>query len=177
MTLDGRLIETDPVALGTWKRLTRLFATWNLILFGTFSKRAWLFLANDHMTPMLEVTHWKLGLGLLGGLTDKQILFLKAYSELNAARADRGFRMLALLLVTIPVGTIIGLNEISPLIWDQLGFRQVESLIFVGLIWLLVAGIMMAASWRARDMADLITFELARRRTDPDPDTHQRTGS
>ena len=28
MTEDGRLIRTDPVAMGVWKRLTAQFATW-----------------------------------------------------------------------------------------------------------------------------------------------------
>jgi hypothetical protein len=170
MTVDGRLIKTDPVALGVWKRLTRLFATWNLVLFGSFTKRALLILSNDHMTPMLAVTHWKLGLGLLGGLTDKQVSFLKSFAELNASRADRGFRMMALIFVTIPVGAIIGANEIWPQMWEELGFRQRESLLWVGAVWLVVTGVMMAAAWRARDLADIIAFEHTRRLADPDPE-------
>ena len=39
MTEDGRLIRTDPVAMGVWKRLTAQFATWRLIVFASFTKR------------------------------------------------------------------------------------------------------------------------------------------
>lgn len=77
MTKDGRLIETDKVAMGVWKRLTSEFATWKMLILAGLSSRTWAQYSNDHLTPMLKASHWKIGLGLLGGLTDRQVEFLR----------------------------------------------------------------------------------------------------
>jgi len=161
-TMTG-LIRTDPVAMAVWKRLTKGFATWRLLLLAGFTRRGLHHFGNDHLTPLNSAGHWKVGLGLLGGLGDAQIDFLRTYAELNASRVERSFRTYALLLVTIPVGATIGINEIDPGIWDRLGFSQIESVIAILGLWAIAAGILMAAAWRARDLADLLVFEQARR--------------
>ncbi len=166
MTEDGRLIRTDPVAMGVWKRLTALFATWRMIVFAGFSRRALLQFSNDQMTPLAQAVHWKVGLGLLGGLTDEQVDFLLAYAQLNARKVERVFRTSTLVLVSVPVAGVFGLTELDPGIWTRLGFEQMETLILVLAIWMLASGVMMAASWRANELADLIEFEQARRRFD-----------
>ncbi|WP_417491702.1 hypothetical protein [Maricaulis sp.] len=162
-TTSTGLIRTDPVAMEVWKRLTKGFATWRLLLVAGFTRRGLHHFGNDHLTPLSRAGHWKIGLGLLGGLSEAQIDFLKIYAELNASRVERSFRTYALLLVTIPVGATIGINEIDPETWDRLGFSQIESVIAILGLWAIAAGILMAAAWRARDLADLLTFEQARR--------------
>ena len=157
------LIRTDPVAMGVWKRLTQAFATWRLVAFAGFTRRGLPQISNDLLTPLSKAGHWKIGLGLLGGLSDAQIDFVKTYAELNAHRVDRSFRVHALLLVTLPVGATIGINEIDPDIWMRLGFRQIDTVLLILAVWAAAAGGMMAASWRARDLADLLVFEQARR--------------
>jgi len=157
------LLRTDPVAMGVWQRLTKGFATWRLLILAGFTRRGLLHFGNDHLTPLNRAGHWKIGLGLLGGLSDGQIDFLRTYAELNASRVERSFRTYALLLVTIPVGATIGVNEIDPNIWDGLGFSQIESVLTILAVWAVAVGILMAAAWRARDLADLLTFEQARR--------------
>ena len=67
MSDEGQLIRTDPVAMGVWKRLTSLFATWRMLLAG-FTRRSLSQMANDQLTPLTRAVHWKVGLGLLGGL-------------------------------------------------------------------------------------------------------------
>ncbi|WP_138509649.1 hypothetical protein [Maricaulis alexandrii] len=166
MTEDGRLIRTDPVAMGVWKRLTAQFATWRLIVFASFTKRALNMIANDQLSILNEATHWKIGLGLLGGLNDDQVDFLLAYARINARKVDRLFRATALIFVSIPVAGIFGLTELDPEIWDRLGFEQSETLIVVLGAWMALAGLMMAAAWRAQELADLIEFEQARRQFD-----------
>lgn len=157
------LIRTDPVALAVWQRLTAIFATWRLIVFSGLSRRGLHQFSNDQLTPLTKASHWKIGLGLLGGLGDSQIDFLKIYAELNAHRVERIFRIFTLLLVTLPVGATIGITEIDPDIWTRLGFRQVDTVLAMLAVWAVAAGAMMAAAWRARDLADLLTFEQARR--------------
>tara|TARA_R110002072_G_scaffold21793_3_gene76896 strand:+ start:298 stop:828 length:531 start_codon:yes stop_codon:yes gene_type:complete len=157
------LIRTDPVVMAVWKRLTSTFATWRLILLAGFTHRGLYQLSNDQVSPLITTAHWKLGLGLLGGLDDAQIGFLTTFAEMNASRAERVFRTNTLILVTIPVGLIIGINEVFPEIWDQAGFNQIDTIASVLAAWVVVAGLMMAASWRARDLADLLVFEAARR--------------
>ena len=160
----AQLIRTDPVVLAVWTRLTSVFATWRAIVLSGFTRRALRMFSNDQLTPLTRAVHWKIGLGLLGGLDDAQIGFLHVYADLNAHRVERIFRITALLLITVPVGAIIGLNEIQPGIWAQIGFGQIETLFGVLAGWGLAAGIQMAAAWRARDLADLVLFEQARRR-------------
>ncbi|WP_417481673.1 hypothetical protein [Maricaulis sp.] len=157
------LIRTDAMAMGVWERLTVNFTTWRLILFAGFSRRSLHHFGNDQLTPLTRARHWKIGLGLLGGLDDAQIDFLKTYAELNAGKVDRTFRAYALLMVTLPVGATIGINEIDPEIWTRLGFSQIDSVIVILATWAVAVGILMAAAWRARDLADLLVFEQARR--------------
>ena len=157
------LIRTDAMAMGVWERLTRNFTTWRLILLAGFTRRSLHHFGNDQLTPLTQAPHWKIGLGLLGGLDDAQIEFLKTYAELNAGKVDRTFRAYALLMVTLPVGATIGINEIDPEIWTRLGFSQVDSVIVILGMWAVAVGILMAAAWRARDLADLLVFEQARR--------------
>ena len=163
MTGPVELIKTDPVAMGVWLRLRNLFAAWRAILFAGFSRRALYQFSNDQLTPLTRASHWKLGLGLLGGLSDAQLGFLKTYAELNALRVDRIFRVTALILVTLPVGILVGLNELQPGIWERFGFSEIEGVITTFGVWLMLSGYLMVAAWRARDMADLIAFEIARR--------------
>ncbi|SDL96499.1 hypothetical protein [Maricaulis salignorans] len=157
------LIRTDAMAMGVWERLTRNFTTLRLILFAGFSRRSLHHFGNDQLTPLTQASHWKIGLGLLGGLDDAQIDFLKTYAELNAGKVDRTFRAYALLMVTLPVGATIGINEIDPEIWTRLGFSQIDSVIVILGVWAIAVGVLMAAAWRARDLADLLIFEQARR--------------
>ncbi|MGK0267247.1 MAG: hypothetical protein ACI82N_001500 [Maricaulis sp.] len=158
------LIRTDPTVLAVWQRLTGTFATWRAIILAGWTSRALRLLSNDQLTPLTRALHWKIGLGLLGGLDDSQIDFLQVYSELNANRIERIFRVTALLLITVPVGTVIAINEVQPDVWEQVGFGQLETLFGVLGCWMLLAGVQMAAAWRARDLADLLLFEQARRR-------------
>lgn len=158
------LIRTDPVVLAVWARLTSVFATWRAIALASFTGRALRLFSNDQLTPLTRAVHWKIGLGLLGGLDDVQIDFLHVYAELNAHRVDRIFRITALVLITLPVSAVIAINEIQPDVWVQIGFGQLESLAVVLGSWMVLAGIQMAAAWRARDLADLLVFEQARRR-------------
>lgn len=157
------LIRTDPMAMGVWQRLTKVFATWRLIVFAGFTRRGLHQFTNDMLTPLGKAGHWKIGLGLLGGLSDAQIDFLKTYAELNAHRVERNFRVYTLLLVTLPVGATIGINEIDPEFWVRLGFRQIDTVLVILAVWAIAAGAMMAGAWRARDLADLLVFEQARR--------------
>jgi hypothetical protein len=166
VTEDGRLIRTDPVALGVWHRLTSLFAVWKLIVFAGFTRRMLLQLSNDQMTPLSKALHWKLGLGLLGGLTDAQVDFLASFSQINARKVSRIFRTTTLVLVSVPVAGVFGISEIDPDFWARMGFEQIDTLIFVIASWMLVSAVLMAAAWRAQELADLIEFEQARRRLD-----------
>tara|TARA_R110001606_G_scaffold66499_2_gene153011 strand:- start:2216 stop:2770 length:555 start_codon:yes stop_codon:yes gene_type:complete len=160
---ENGLIRTDPVVMGVWERLTKGFAIWRLLVLAGFTRRGLHQFANDHFTPLNQAGHWKIGLGLLGGLDNAQIDFLKTYAELNASRVERAFRTYALILVTLPVGATIGINEVDPGIWDRLGLSQIESVLVILSLWAVSAGILMAAAWRARDLADLLVFEQARR--------------
>lgn len=162
MTTPTPLIRTDPVALEVWKRLTALFATWRVVM-AAFSRRSLMQFANDQMTPLTRAVHWKVGLGLLGGLTDDQVDFLKVYADLNARRVERIFRATTLLLVSIPVAAVFGISEMEPEFWTRVGFERIDTLIGVLATWMVCSGIMMAAAWRARDLADLLEFEAARR--------------
>lgn len=164
MSQDARLIRTDPVVMGVWQRLTRLFATWRLIVFAGFTRRALHQFANDHMTPLSKAVHWKIGLGLLGGLSDAQVDFLAVYADLNARKADRIFRTTALALVTIPVAAVFGISEMDPDFWVRMGFEQIDTIFVILGLWLASSAVMMAAAWRARDLADLLEFEQARRK-------------
>ncbi|MAC88160.1 hypothetical protein [Maricaulis sp.] len=156
-------IANDPVVMGVWKRLTKLFAVWRLLVFAPFSRRMFYQVTNDQMLTLMRSRHWKLGLGLLGGLDDVQIDFLVEWSQLNADRTERIFRSNALLIVTIPVAGVFGISELDPDIWQQFGFARLDTLIFIIGAWMLVSGVMMAAAWRARDLADLVRLEQARR--------------
>lgn len=166
MTSDGRLVRTDPMCLGVWHRLRRLFTTRNLILFASFSRRALSQFSNDQMSPVLEARHWKLGLGLLGGLSDAQVDFLVTYASLNADRSERIARAIALLMVTLPAAGIVALNEVLPDIWDRLGIERFDSIAVILTLWALITALLMASAWRARDLADLLKFEHSRRQFD-----------
>jgi hypothetical protein len=168
VTLDGRLIQTDPVVLGVWRRLTTIFATWRLLLLAPVAPRAIRQLSNDQLTPMTWADHWKVGLGLLGGLSDRQIDFLAVYAGLNAARSERMFRTTALLLVSIPIGLTIAINEVFPDVWNEYAFDEIQVLMGILGSWALISGVLMAAAWQARNLSDLLIFEQARRRLDPD---------
>lgn len=157
------MIANDPVVMDVWKRLTKLFAVWRLIVFAPFTRRMFYQLTNDQMLTLMRTRHWKLGLGLLGGLDDAQIDFLAEWTQLNADRSERIFRTTALLIVTIPVAAVFGISELDPNIWQQFGFERLDTLVFIIGAWMLASGIMMAASWRARDLADLLKLEQARR--------------
>ncbi len=156
-------IANDPVAMDVWKRLTRLFAVWRVILIAPFTRRALFLFSNNQMNTLMRSGHWKIALGILGGLTDAQIEFLAEWARLNAERSDRLFRMSALTLVTLPAAAVFGLTEIDAEIWQKLGIQELPALLGSIGVWLVLCGIMMAASWRARDMSDLLELEKARR--------------
>jgi hypothetical protein len=166
VTEDGRLIRTDPVALGVWHRLTSLFAVWKLIVFAGFTRRVLLQISNDQMTPLSRALHWKLGLGLLGGLTDAQIDFLLVFAQINARKMTRIFRTTALVLVSVPVAGVFGISELDPAFWVRLGFEQIDTLLFGLGLWMLISALLMAAAWRAQELVDIIEFEQARRQLD-----------
>lgn len=162
MSGEAQLIRTDPVAMGVWKRLTSLFATWRMLLAG-FTRRSLSQMANDQLTPLTRAVHWKVGLGLLGGLDDAQVEFLKTYAALNAHRVERVFRTTTLLLVSVPVAAVFGISEIEPEFWVRIGFERIDTLIGILAVWMVCSLMMMGAAWRARDLADLLEFEHARR--------------
>ncbi|WP_323761156.1 hypothetical protein [Maricaulis sp.] len=157
------MIANDPVVMDVWKRLTKLFAVWRLIVFAPFTRRMFYQVTNDQMSTLMRTRHWKLALGLLGGLDAAQIDFLVEWTQLNADRTERIFRSTALLIVTIPVAGVFGISEFDPTFWEQIGFERLDTLIFIIAGWMVVSGIMMAAAWRARDLADLVKLEKARR--------------
>ncbi len=159
----GRYIETDKVAMGVWKRLTETFGTVKLL--GRVALRGngtWPF-RKDNLGEMLKSKHWKVGLGLLGGLDDSQVNFLERYAAINERRVDQVFRANALFLVTIPVGALIGINEVVPELFETLGVDFVYTLVTIVALWALMVGVTYAAAWRARDLHDLLCFEQARR--------------
>jgi|GEM_PF-1690635 len=156
-------IANDPVVMGVWKRLTELFAVWRLIVFAGFSKRALYHVTNDQMSTLMRSRHWKLALGLLGGLDEAQVVFLAEWARLNAERTERIFRSVALMLVTIPVAAVFGISEIDQGIWARLGFARFETIVFILGLWIMISGVLMAAAWRARDLSDLLELEKARR--------------
>lgn len=169
MTQDGRLIQTDPVVMGVWRRLRSEFATWKMLVFAGFWRRTWSQYSTDQFSSMLEATHWKVSLGLLGGLSDRQVAFLREFARLNAERVERQFRATATIMVTVPVATLVAVNELAPNVLVQLGLDQAESFIFVLGTWFVVTAVMMAYAWRAKDLQHLLDFEHARRQLDPDP--------
>ncbi|WP_291842784.1 hypothetical protein [Maricaulis sp.] len=156
-------IANDPVVMGVWKRLTELFAVWRLIVFASFTKRMLYQVTNDQMSTLMRTRHWKLGLGLLGGLDDAQVSFLAEWARLNADRAERIFRSTALIIVSIPVAGVFGISELDPGLWERVGFARLDTLVFIIGAWMMVSGVMMAAAWRARDLSDLLELEKARR--------------
>ncbi|ABI65843.1 hypothetical protein Mmar10_1551 [Maricaulis maris MCS10] len=157
-------IANDPVVMDVWKRLTKLFAVWRLIVIASFTRRVLYQFTNDQMSTLMRSGHWKIALGLLGGLNDPQLDFLAEWSRLNAARSERIFRTTTLILVSIPVAAVFGVSEMDPEFWQRIGFARPESLMVIIGLWLLVSGILMAAAWRSRDLADLIALEQARRK-------------
>lgn len=159
----GHYIETDKVAMGVWKRLTASFSISRLLLESVFGMRSvWPF-RKDNLGQMLQTDRWKIGLGLLGGLDDHQVDFLVRYAAINERRVDHVFRATALFLVSIPVGSLIAVNEIVPDAFAVTGIDFLFTLIGIIGAWAIVAGVMFAASWRARDLHDLVSFEQARR--------------
>ncbi|WP_297734229.1 hypothetical protein [uncultured Maricaulis sp.] len=156
-------IANDPVVMGVWKRLTQLFAVWRLLVFASFTKRMLYQVSNDQMSMLVRSRHWKLGLGLLGGLDEAQVIFLAEWARLNAERTERIFRTVALMMVTIPVAAVFGISEIDPDFWTRLGFERFDTVVIMLAIWMLISGLMMGAAWRARDLADLLALEQARR--------------
>lgn len=159
----GRYVETDKVAMGVWKRLTETFSTSGLL--GRVLMRgngSWAF-RKDNLSEMLKGKQWKVGLGLLGGLDDTQVDFLERYAAINARRVDQVFRANALFLVTIPVGGLIGINEVVPELFEAFGVDFVYTLVLIVGLWTLMVGITYTAAWRARDLHDLLCFEQARR--------------
>lgn len=164
MSEHGRYIETDKVAMGVWIRLVKLFATWKMVILAGLHKRTWMQMNNDQLTILTQAKHWKTGLGLLGGLSDAQVDFLLEYARLNSERIERIFRSTALLLITIPVGALLALNEIAPTFWTDLGYdSQVPMFAIIGL-WAAIVGYLMLVAWRSRDLVDLLAFEVARRK-------------
>jgi hypothetical protein len=163
---EPRLIKEDEEALGVWTRLTKAFPAWTLIFKVGFTRRGLYPWILDNMGVMRKTPHWKIGLGLLGGLNDDQIDFLEEYAEINARRIEHVFRAGALLLVSVPVGTLYALNEIAPGLFG-VGTPEVSEVLFGILIgWGGVAILLMTTAWRARDLHDLLRFEKVRRKRD-----------
>lgn len=163
MTQPGRFLETDKVALGVWKRLTDQFSIWRLFWIAIASWRSLFPFQKNNLGRMLETRHWRIGLGLLGGLSDSQVEFLEQFADINARRVQYVFRAWALLMVSLPVGALVALNEIMPQVFEATIFGFLDALIAIMLVYLVVAGIIFASSWRAQDLADLLKFEKARR--------------
>lgn len=156
-------IANDPMVMDVWKRLTKLFAVWRLIVIAGFTRRVMKQYSNDQMMTLMRSGHWKIALGLLGGLSDAQVEFLAVWARLNAERSERIFRATALIMVTIPVAAVFGLSELDPEIWVRFGFERVDMLLVVLGVWMVACAIMMAAAWRARDLSDLLELEQGRR--------------
>lgn len=163
MSEHGRYVETDKVAMGVWVRIVKLFATWKMLLAGS-TRRSWMQFHNDQLSILTRSKHWKTSLGLLGGLSDAQVAFLRDYARLNSERVERIFRMTALLFITVPVGAAVALNEIAPELWEALGVTETSTLLILILAYGVIVGYMMMVAWRSRDLIDLMEFELARRR-------------
>ena len=151
--------------MGVWVRLIKLFATWRMLLSGP-TRRSWMQFHNDQLTVLTRSKHWKTGLGLLGGLSDAQVTYLREYARLNAERVERIFRMTALVFITVPVGSALALNEIAPDVLERLGLNDAETLLIMFAAYGMLVGFLMMVSWRSRDLVDLLDFELARRRLD-----------
>ena len=164
MSEQGRYVETDKAAMGVWVRLVKLFATWKMVLFSGTQKRTWMQTSNDQLTILTQANHWKIGLGLLGGLSDAQVEFLQEYARLNSERVERVFRTTALLLISIPVGAVLAVNEVAPEFWQRTGYGEDPVLVAVMVVWVLIVGYLMLVSWRSRDLVDLLAFEVARRK-------------
>jgi hypothetical protein len=163
---EARVLTDDKMVLEVWKRLTRRFAIWRLIFIATLSRRAMLPATNNNIGIMLETDHWKTGLGILGGLDDDQLDLIAAMASINARRVEHVFRTSTLLLVTVPVGVFVGLHELAPEALESVGFTTVSASLTVLAIWGFFAALMMAGSWRAKDVLDVINFEQARRSFD-----------
>jgi hypothetical protein len=163
---EARILTEDKMVLEVWKRLTRRFATWRLIVIATFSRRAMFPATNNNIGVMLGTDHWKNGLGLLGGLDDDQLDLIAAMASINARRVEHVFRTSTLILVTVPVGVFIGLNELAPEALVSIGFTKISASLSVLAIWGFFAALMMASSWRAKDVLDVINYEQARRSFD-----------
>ncbi|MDG1418828.1 MAG: hypothetical protein P8J78_02145 [Maricaulis sp.] len=162
----ARIITDDPMVLDVWARLTRRFAIWRLIVIASLSRRAMLPATNNNIGVMLDTDHWKTGLGVLGGLDDDQLDLIAAMATINARRVEHVFRTSTLMLVTVPVGVFIGLHELAPQALESIGFTTLSASLSVLGIWGFFAALMMAASWRAKDVLDVISYEQARRSFD-----------
>lgn len=160
----GRYIETDKVAMGVWARLVNQFLTWKMIFFAGTKKRTWMQASNDQLTVLTQAKHWRIGMGLVGGLSDAQVEFLQEYARLNAERVERIFRTTALLLITIPVGSVVAINEVAPSFLEGFGFDGEPVFISLMIVWGVVVGYMMLVAWRSRDLVDFMAFEIARRK-------------
>ena len=160
----GRYIETDKVAMGVWVRLVNQFLTWKMIFFAGTKKRTWMQASNDQLTVLTHAKHWRIGMGLVGGLSDAQVEFLQEYARLNAERVERVFRTTALLLITIPIGSVVAINEVAPRFLERFGFDDEPVFIVLMLVWGVVVGYLMLVAWRSRDLVDFMAFELARRK-------------
>lgn len=163
MSEGGRYLETDKTVLGVWKRLTTSFSTSSLALTAAFGFRSIFPYHKDNLGLMLKTSRWKTGLGLLGGLSDRQIDFLAEYADINAGRVERVFRFFALAFVSVPVGSLVALNEVWPEVFTMAEFSFVSAFIAIIAGWLFFTAIMVGSSWRANDLRDLVRFEQARR--------------
>lgn len=160
----GRYIETDKVVMGVWHRLVNQFLTWKMIFFAGTKRRTWMQASNDQLTVLTHAKHWRIGMGLVGGLSDAQVEFLQEYARLNAERVERVFRTTALLLITIPIGSVVAINEVAPRFLERFGFNDEPVFIGLMLVWGVVVGYLMLVAWRSRDLVDFMAFELARRK-------------
>ena len=164
MTIDGRLIETDRMVMALWPRIRSQFAIWKLLVFAPFTRRAVLQFTNDQISPLLRSRHWKITLGMLGGLTDAQVDFLTAFADLNARKSERIFRTTALLMISLPVGFVVAVNEAYPQFWDDIGIDGASFFPVIILVYAALVGYLMAGAWRAREIAECCEFEQMRRR-------------
>ena len=156
------LIKTDPEALAIWRLMVKRHSLISILVVALITMRALMPWRIDNLGEMVRTPRWKISLGQLGGLADGQIDFLERFAEINARRVEHVFRATALLLVSIPVGAAVAINELIP------GFWQEESDFFFTLgviliLYAIFAGLMMGAAWRARDLHDVVRFEQARR--------------
>ncbi len=146
-----------------WRRLSRMFPTWRLLVTGMFSRQAWVYFGNDLVSGLYRSKVGGQARALLAEASDADVRALAQLGGLNVQRGEYSFRFFVVAFVTGPIAAFLALRQLAPGLAERAAVHWGSTLLTVLVTYVLMFGYFFVGVWRMRQIAHVIAFEAIAR--------------